>query len=157
MNARHALTAVAITAALTVTSAAHAGINHREFNFSFGNANGFNISFGGNNRNFFRQAERVIDSNRDFRREVNDLRFNDRFVLLQLSNQVNLRTNQIVIAVRNDNRRLVEVRARQLIQVINQIENIVDRLPRGNRDVRDVQRAFNELEDDVRDLLRTLR
>jgi hypothetical protein len=59
--------------------------------------------------------------------------------------------------VQTDNRRQVEVRARQLVQVINQIENIVDRLPRNRNDVRDVQREFDDLEDDVRDLLRTLR
>jgi len=158
MNTRHSLAAAAfaLTAALSLSSSANAGFDFdRDFNISFGN--GFNVTFGGNGRNVFRQADRVIRSDRFLRREVNDLPFNRRFALLQLSSQVNQRTNQLVLAVRNDNRQLIRVRARQLVQTINEMEVIVDRLPRGSNEARDVRRAFDNLEDNVRDLLRTLR
>jgi hypothetical protein len=155
MNARQTIAAAVIT--LTLTAATHANDNFdRNFNINFGN-NGFNVNFGGNGRNVFRQAERVLRSERNFRREVNDLPFNQRIVLLRLSNQVNQRTEQLIFALRNDNRRQVEVRASQLAQTVNQIEFIVDQLPRNREDARDVRRAFDNLEDDVRDLLRNVR
>lgn len=154
MNARHTIAAAVV--ALTLTAAVQADDNFgRNQNFGIGN-NGINVQFGGNDRQAFRRAERVIRAERIFRREVNDLPFNQRFVLLRLSSQVNQRTEQLVFALRNDNRRQAEIRGRQLLQTVNQIEFIVDQLPRNRNDVRDVRRAFDDLEDEVRDLVRSL-
>ncbi|MFO1096522.1 MAG: hypothetical protein U0992_24925 [Planctomycetaceae bacterium] len=156
MNARTSIAAFAVAAALSLTNASHthAGFNFdRDFRNIFGN--GFNNNFGGNNRNFFRQADRVVFSDRVLRREVRDLPFNQQFVLDRLTNEVELRTNQLVFAVRTDNHRLIEVRARQLIQAVNEIDFIVDRLPIRNFRANEVQRAERALENDVRDLLRT--
>ena len=59
MNARTSIAAFAVAAALSLTNATHthAGFNFdRDFRNILGNS--FNNNFGGNNRNFFRQADR---------------------------------------------------------------------------------------------------
>jgi len=157
MNARHAIAAAVVT--LSLTAATQANDHHhsnRNFNVGFGN-NGFNVSFGHNHRNVFRQAERVIRAERNFRNEVDDLPFNQRIVLQRLSSQARQRTEQLIFALRNDNHRLAGVRADQLVQTVNQIEFIVDQLPRNRNEVRDVRRAFGDLEDEIRDLVRNMR
>lgn len=155
MNARLTIAATLVALSLTTAAQAHDHSGH-ESHFGIGH-NGFHVSFGHSHRDVFRQAERVIRAERNFRNEVNDLPFNQRIVLQRLSNQVNQRTEQLIFALRNDNHRLVEVRASQLVQTVNQIEFIVDQLPRNRNDARDVRRAFDNLEDEVRDLNRNLR
>lgn len=156
MNARTSFAAFAVAAAMSLTNAAHtqAGFDFNpDFQIKFGN--GFNINFGGNRRNFLRQADRVIFSNRVLRREIHDLPFNHQAALERFTDEVELRTNQLVFAVRTDNRQQIRVRARELIQAVNEIHFVVDRLPIRNFRANEVQQATRSLEIEVRDLLRT--
>lgn len=100
-----------------------------------------------------RKADKVLAANADFRQEVNGLPRVQRLVLANLSNQVATRTNQIKAAAQQDNENLAELRASQLQTVINQIKQIVQGL--GNAAAaEDVKDAFDDLEDEARELIR---
>jgi len=156
MNVRHSLAAVALTAALSLAGAApaDAGFNFDNFQLNFGN--GFNITFGGNRQNFFRRIDRVRFDNRILRREIRRLPFGQQFALDRLTKEVDLRIDQLDFAVRTDNRRLIQVRARQLANAVNEIEFTVDRLPIRTFTVNELNRAARNLDFDVRQLLRSL-
>jgi hypothetical protein len=100
-----------------------------------------------------RKADKVLQANAEFRQELNGLPVAQRLILNRLSGQVVARTNQIKAAAQQDNENLAELRASQLQTVINQMQNIVNGL--GNAGAGDdVQDAFEELEDEAKDLIR---
>lgn len=100
-----------------------------------------------------RKADKVLDANAEFRQEVNALPVAQRVVLNRLILQVTNRTNQIKTAAQQDNENLAQLRASQLQTVINQIKAIVQGL--GNAAAaEDVKEAFDDLEDEARDLIR---
>ena len=99
------------------------------------------------------KADKVLDANAEFRQEVNGLPVAQRLALGRLTLQVTNRTNQIKTAAQQDNENLAQLRASQLQTVINQIKAIVQGL--GNAAAaEEAKEAFDDLEDEARDLIR---